>query len=420
MAIERVLIVDHEDKNLLFFEMIVKELGVKSVVTAKTGAEGMEILEQEKSQLVITAWELPGMSGTIFVQKARSSRKRRHLPFLLYSKRMNEEDVRMAKELGFNDILAMPFNQNEARDIINRILAREANLDPVEVKARKIEGLLYEEQANDALHLIEPKFFRKGPYQARAYTVTADLWLRLGQLDKMADCLEKAIVANPEYYPAYQLKAQLLTKQEKHDEAITLLEEMMHLSPKNLSTKINLGQAYVCADRLDDAKKVFDNVIEIDKENQDAKDGQASVAIMKGDLSLATQLIAETDSGNDLARMFNNIAIGKVKKELFEEGIKIYNNAIVLLIDKAKLSRLYYNLGLAYRKKGELEKSFSNLALSYKSEPNFQKPYAALVKLSNEMKEQGLTLDKTVIKEIKALREDWKQRQPSPPTEQAS
>ncbi|MBF0441031.1 MAG: response regulator [Oligoflexales bacterium] len=411
--IDKVLIVDNQEANLLFLEVLLRDMGFSNVFKAKTADEGLVIVESEVIQFIVAAWELnAGMSGTLFIQKAKAKRKRKYLPFVIYSKKMTEEDIRLTKELGFQDILGMPFDKEKAKKMFQEVVDREMNLDPLETKLRKIENLLFDDKPEEAIKLFSSSLFKIGPTLSRVYTLVAENYFRLGKYDKCEENIANALKTEKDYYPAMQLKAQLLSKQEKHDEAIKIFEELAMSTPKNLTTKVGLGQAYVCADKLDDAQKVFDGVIQVDNTNQNAKDGLASVAVVKGDLNLASKLIAETDNGNDMARFLNSVAIGKVTKGELEEGIKIYNNAISLLADKAKIARLYYNVGLAYRKKGDTEKSFQELTKSYVAEPSFEKAYSSIARAVGEMKEQGITPDKTLVKSVKSAREQYKAEQP--------
>ena len=108
MTIERFLIVDNTDANILFFQMLLQGLEIPEPIVSPTGDDAMNIVEAKHPQFIIACWELNGMPGTIFIQKARAKKKRKYIPCIIYSKRMSEEDVKLTKELGFQHILAMP------------------------------------------------------------------------------------------------------------------------------------------------------------------------------------------------------------------------------------------------------------------------------------------------------------------------
>ncbi len=411
MKIERFLVLDDNSTNTLFFEMLLKEMGFSEVYTSPTGDDALSIAEKHHIQFVICAWELNGMPGTIFIQKIRAKKRRRYLPCVIYSKRMESEDVNLTQELGFKHILAMPFDRNQAKALIQEIVDHENNLSPKENQLRKIEMYVANGQPMEAYKLFTDPMFEKGPYLVRAMVVAAEVFIGIAKYDKAQKCLDDALRASPENAKALQLQARLYSRQGKHEEAIKLLEGLVDRSPKNLTSRIKLGSAYIDADRLDDAKRVFHGVLDKDPASQDCKDGLAMVAFKEGDLGLAEQLIAETENGNELARVFNNMAISQVAKNDFDQGILTYQNAMNLLADKARLHLLQYNLGLALRKKGDLNQSLTALAKSYIADPTYEKAYVAIARVVNDMKKNGLSPDKSVVSRVKKARASFKESQ---------
>lgn len=409
MAIERFLIVDDNTGNTLFFEMMLKELGYSNIFIAPTGDDALIQADKHHIQFFIVAWELQGMPGTIFVQKARSKRKRRFVPCLIYSKRMSVEDVSLTKELGFKDILAMPFDRKVAKDLITSILEFENNLHPREVQLRKIEMYNLEGHPMEALKMFTDELFSPGPYQTRALLSGAEVMMALSKYDKAEKHVADALRNSPDNNRAMQLQAKLFSRKGMHEQAIGILEKMVTVSPKNLSNKINLGSAYIEADRHDDAKRVFNEVLKADGSNQECKDQMATLAFKEGDLNLAQQLIAETENGNELARAFNNLGISQVSKGLFDQGITTYTNAMKMLADKARLYLLHYNQGLAFRKKGDLERSFQAFSAAYLADPTYEKAYVAIAKVAQELKEKGLKPNPSLVKEVKTARQALKQ-----------
>ena len=409
MSIDRFLIVDDNTGNALFFEMLLKELGFSNITVAPTGDEALIQADKNHIQFFIVAWELRGMPGTIFVQKARSKRKRRFVPCVIYSKRMAPDDVNLTKELGFKDILAMPFDRQAAKDMISSIIKFESNLHPRESQLRKIEMYHLEGHPMEALKMFTDELFAPGPYQTRALLSGAEVMMALSKDEKAERYVADALRNSPDNNRGLQLKAKLLSRKGQHEEAIAILQKIVVISPKNLSNKINLGTAYIEADKHEEARKVFDDVMRADKGNQECKDQMATLAFKEGNLTLAEQLIAETENGNELARAFNNLAISQVSKGLFDQGITTYNNAMKMLADKARLYLLHYNQGLAYRKKGDLEQSFKALGAAYIADPTYEKAYNAIAKVAQELKEKGLKPNPTVVKEVKNARQTFKQ-----------
>ena len=404
MAMERVLIVDETTSNTLFFEMLLKELGFVDIFTASTGYDGLKSAEDNHPQLIIVAWEMGAMPGTIFIQKVKERKKRKHLPCLVYSKRMSAQDVLLTKELGFKDILNMPFDREVARATIKAIVDAESSLNPIESQIRKIENYLAEGRPSEALKLVTPKLHEKHPFVARANTAVADVWMRLMKYDKADNFISMALKAESDFFPALQLKAKLYTKMGNHSEAINILKKMAEKSPKNLTNLVNLGAVYVNANQLDEAKKVLDQVMILDSDNRAAKDELGKVAFKEGNIPLAAQFLAETENGDEIASFFNMMAISLVAQGKHEEGIKTYKNAMQLLADKARLYLLHYNLGLALKKGGQVTECFYELCQSYLLEPTYEKAYVAIARVAKEMKEKKVPLDKNLVTQVKEKR----------------
>lgn len=406
MGIQRILLLDDNTSNTLFFEMLLKEMGIEEVYTSPTGDDALELAETKHVQFVICSWELSGMPGTVFIQRLRARKKRKYIPCVIYSKRMDENEVTLTKELGFKNILPLPFDKVKAKELINSIIEYENNIDPKEVAIRKIEMYMSDGQPGEAFKMFHDKLFQPGPFRTQALIAAADVFIGLSKYDKAKKCVDDVLDKQPDNYRALQIRARLFSREGEHEKAIDILKKLMSSSPRNLTTRVNLGCAYVSAERLDEAKEVFNGVLAEDQGNQDAKDQMATVAFKEGDFSLAEQLIAETENGNELARIFNNMAISQVTENKYDDAIMTYENAIRLLADKTRLYLLHYNLGLAYRKRGDFDKALEILAECYLSSPDFEKSYVAIARIYKEMKKKGLTPNSSLITQVKTKRQE--------------
>ncbi|MDD9952279.1 MAG: tetratricopeptide repeat protein [Zetaproteobacteria bacterium] len=406
--ISKILIVDEVESNLLFWEMLIQDLGKAiQVNTATTGAHADSLAKAENPHLIICAWEMETTPGTIIIQKLRL--KKPHLPCLIFSKRMSEEDIRLTQELGFDDILGMPFDKEKAFNQLQELIRREESITAEEKKIRKIEQLVTEGKFNEALKWFDGPLTKKNsPVRFRAQVHLAEIWLGIKNLEKAEHTIAILIEEKPDDTNILRLKARLCSMKGAHEEAIALLEKMVENSPQNLTSLVSLGSAYVEADEHDKAKDVFKRVEELDEDNEQAKEEQGKLAFKEGNLSLAAEFLAQTQNGDVLASHFNNIAIAKAATASFDEAIQTYENAISLLADKAKTHLLVYNLGLAWKRKGDLPKSFELLCESYISEPKFEKAYAALARVARDIKSEGNTPDTSLVEKVKSARAEYK------------
>lgn len=403
--VSKVLILDENESNLLFFETILTQLQKDfKIYTSTSGPAAEHLVNEEKIQMVICAWEMDAMPGTVFIQRIRQNKSRRYIPCMVFSKRMNEHDITLTKELGFQDILGMPFDRKSAEEMIVNILDHEENLSSDEKKVRKIESLVSDGIITEALKLCDKKITSNGPFKHRACLALAEIWVQSKHYDKAEIELLKVLDDDPDNTEALKIYARVYSSTERHDQAISVLETITKKSPHNMNSLLCLGSAYVESDRHDQAKEVFSKVESMDEGFQALKDEQGKLAFKEGDLPLAVQLLAETRSGQELARHFNNIAISKIAMGEFDEGIATYHNSIKLLKDKANLYRVYYNLALAWKKKGSLEECFKYFCQSFLQNPRFEKAYSSIAITAKDMKSAGLKLDEGLVAEVKSAR----------------
>lgn len=71
------------------------------------------------------------------------------------------------------------------------------------------------------------------------------------------------------------------------DEEVKSAEAAYKQNPKDVKTLLTLGDAYLQANRPDDANKIFVEVLAIDPKNSDARAGMALVTMAKGDVAKA-------------------------------------------------------------------------------------------------------------------------------------
>ncbi len=410
--IQRVLVLSDNDAQTLFWEMLLSE-NKFTMYSSRAGADGLELADKENIQLSIVQWELASMPGTVFVQKARASRKRRWMPFLIYSSRMSPEETAICKEIGIDNVLSMPLAKESARTMLAEIVERENNISQLERKLRRIEDFIVEAKPAEVLKLIGPDVSKKGPHLPRYKTLLAETFILLGQYEKAGKACKEALDADPKYLPAVYVRARCMTALGRHEEAISALDSVAKASPKNLQSMLNLGNAYVAADKIDKAKDVLAKYKDLDADACLAvNDVEGKIAIKEGKFDLAAQLLAETENGDEIARFYNSLGISMIATTQYDKGIETYQNAVKLLANKARIYLLYFNLGLAHRKKGDMDKSLELLCESYISEPSFEKAYNAIARAVGEYKTSGKSLPFEKLKAVKDARGDFLKRHP--------
>ena len=105
-----VLVVDDERSVTRLVRMMLTDMGVTQVFTAKNGKEALDMLGefQENIDIVICDWNMPNISGIDLLKQIRTVDP--DLPFLMLTARADMSSVKDARDFGVTDYLRKPFS----------------------------------------------------------------------------------------------------------------------------------------------------------------------------------------------------------------------------------------------------------------------------------------------------------------------
>ncbi len=141
---DRILIVDDEQINLDFFEVMLGKLGF-DVVSAHDGDEALEKVRESEPDLIILDNIMPKRTGwevTRILKTSEEYSRWRDVPVIMFSAMNDVKDKVEGFSLGIEDYITKPFNFSEvlarikavlrSRDLTNQILHRERRIALVE------------------------------------------------------------------------------------------------------------------------------------------------------------------------------------------------------------------------------------------------------------------------------------------------
>nr|WP_317199178.1 Hpt domain-containing protein [uncultured Psychrobacter sp.] len=94
-----------------------------TVTLAKDGVDAVEILQETLPDLILLDIEMPRMDGFEVATQIRHSKRLQHIPIIMITSRTGEKHRTRALEIGVNDYMGKPFQENELLDNIQRLLA---------------------------------------------------------------------------------------------------------------------------------------------------------------------------------------------------------------------------------------------------------------------------------------------------------
>ncbi len=119
-----VLIID-DSKSIRHLVKFVLQSEGFDVLEAEDGQQGWDVLQRLASSisLVLTDYEMPGISGPELVTKIREQSKFDGIPLVLLTSRKDEEDEVLSLDLGADDYIAKPVEPMKLQARVRKILA---------------------------------------------------------------------------------------------------------------------------------------------------------------------------------------------------------------------------------------------------------------------------------------------------------
>jgi signal transduction histidine kinase len=128
MAGEKILIVE-DDTSLLVGVQDILELAGFQVATAANGVEGLAVLETFQPDLILSDIMMPKMDGYRFFEAVRARPEWLGLPFIFLTAKGEKTDIRRGKQLGVDDYVTKPFEEEDLLVAIRAKLNRRAQLE---------------------------------------------------------------------------------------------------------------------------------------------------------------------------------------------------------------------------------------------------------------------------------------------------
>ena len=93
------------------------------VIQAEDGVHGLEVLETETPDVIVTDINMPRMDGFGFIEEVRSDPEHRGIPILVLTTESDAEKKNRARMAGATGWIVKPFNPDKLVDAIRRVAA---------------------------------------------------------------------------------------------------------------------------------------------------------------------------------------------------------------------------------------------------------------------------------------------------------
>jgi chemosensory pili system protein ChpA (sensor histidine kinase/response regulator) len=113
------LVVDDSITVRRVTERFLQRHGVR-VITAKDGLDAMSVLEDTKPSIILLDIEMPRMDGYEFASYVRNDERFADVPIIMITSRVGDKHRARAIELGVNDYLGKPYQDEQLLEAIQR------------------------------------------------------------------------------------------------------------------------------------------------------------------------------------------------------------------------------------------------------------------------------------------------------------
>ena len=124
-AAMRFLVVDDSSTMRRIIINTLQKLGYQHVLEASNGLEALDKLAGSPADLIITDWNMPGMSGIEFVRNVRSHTAHATLPVLMVTTNAAKDDIVEALRAGVNSYIVKPFTSDTIKEKLESIMGGE-------------------------------------------------------------------------------------------------------------------------------------------------------------------------------------------------------------------------------------------------------------------------------------------------------
>jgi two-component system chemotaxis response regulator CheY len=120
-----VLIVDDARVARQIVKNMLTGMGFERFLEADSGITAMDVLQKNTVHLVLSDWNMPGMSGIELLKKVRATPKLKAVPFIMVTAERMDSNIVEAVQAGVTGYIKKPFGATELEKKIRQAFKLE-------------------------------------------------------------------------------------------------------------------------------------------------------------------------------------------------------------------------------------------------------------------------------------------------------
>jgi DNA-binding response OmpR family regulator len=355
LGIDSIVLIDDDTTFSELIQTALKEAGIPTVNTFSNGQAAWEWIEkQEKIDLVIQEWRIPGLTGPLLLQRVRH--KFPMAPIVIATSVFEESDKPLLYEMGVAVTVAKPSTGSEVLNQIIYTIQQDRSPTDVDAIERKIRQSLSAKEFETAARLRSQLKDTPSIPQSRLKKIDAEFFFAENKFIEARDAGIIALKMSSDSIMLLSLLGKCFLKIGDYAASMKCFERAQMLSPMNIGRLCEIATVHSEAGKAEEAQTTLDQAAAQDKGAPSVMEATAKIAINSGDLSAAKEIMNQMDSLADVISYMNNRAVSLSKIGNHKDGIDLYKKTFDAVPDSRFEVRaiVKYNLALALIKQKNL------------------------------------------------------------------
>lgn len=117
----KILVVDDFSTMRRIVKNILKQLGYENILEADDGSSALNVLNNEKIDLIISDWNMPQVSGIELLKTVRTTENLKDIPFLMVTAEGQKENILEAVKNRVSNYIVKPFTPQALMEKLQKI-----------------------------------------------------------------------------------------------------------------------------------------------------------------------------------------------------------------------------------------------------------------------------------------------------------
>ena len=120
----KVLVVDDFAAMRRILKNVFGQIGLSNIIEADDGTTALDVLKDNKVDLIVSDWNMPKMSGLDLLKNVRSNESTKDTPFLMVTASSQKDDVLEAIQAGVSNYIVKPFTADTVKEKLTKIFRK--------------------------------------------------------------------------------------------------------------------------------------------------------------------------------------------------------------------------------------------------------------------------------------------------------